>query len=548
MNFFSAINRPELLKQLKATNFDLLVIGGGITGCGIALDAASRGLKVALIDMQDLAAGTSSRSTRLIHGGLRYLKQFELKLVSEVASEREIIYKNAPHLVRPEPILLPITKNGSFGKTLTRVAMWIYEFLAGVKKEERHRYLNADQTWKLEPTLKREDLLGGILYYEYHTNDARLTLAVLKEAVNRGALAVTYLKAVSFNYEKGKISGVKAEDQINKGSYDIKANFVINAAGPWVDDLDSLDNKTHGNKLQPTKGIHIVIPHSKLPLKQSVYFDTSDNRMVFAIPHRDKTYIGTTDTFYNDNKVDPPVMDADKNYLLKCVNDYFSTASLSLSDIESCWAGIRPLIRKPGKNPSEISRKDEIFEWESGLISIAGGKLSGYRKMAERVVDLVAKKIIETDKKVISACSTRHIVLSGGPTSPDKFAEFSKNKLSAGSALGLNTEEIELLVHRYGSETDKLLEVVRTLKAKERTYKDFPILLHAELVYAINEEMCLTPADFFIRRTGMMYFEKKRVQKYKTVVIDIMQEILKWENPQRTSHEKDLDRLIELTS
>ena len=216
LNSFSAKNRAALLQHLNQTTFDVVVIGGGITGAGIALDAASRGLKVVLLEMQDFAGGTSSRSTKLIHGGLRYLKQLEFKLVSEVGKEREIIHRNAPHLSIPEPMLLPITKNGSFGKFTTRLAMRVYEFLAGVKSEERHHSLSAIETIKQEPLLKKENLIGGVLYYEYRTDDARLTLSVLKEAVSRGALALSYIKVNGFTYEHGKINGVDAEDQLAK--------------------------------------------------------------------------------------------------------------------------------------------------------------------------------------------------------------------------------------------------------------------------------------------------------------------------------------------
>lgn len=542
MNSFSAKNRAALLLQLNRTSFDVLVIGGGITGAGIALDAASRGLKVALVDMQDFAAGTSGRSTKLIHGGLRYLKQFEFKLVSQVGRERAIIHHNAPHLSLPEPILLPITKNGSLRKFTTRLGMWVYEFLARVKKEERHVFLSSEETANREPLLKREDLSGGLLYYEYRTDDARLTLSVLKEAAQHGALTLNYLKVTGFIYDKEKVSGVEAEDQLNKVLYKIHANHIINASGPWVDELDSLDNNAQGNKLQYTKGIHLVVDYQTLPVKQSLYFDTYDERMIFVIPREGKTYIGTTDTFYNGDKLNPSISDDDKMYLLKCVNDYFTGHSLKPADIESCWSGIRPLIRKPGKKPSEISRKDEIFVWRSGLISIAGGKLTAYRKMAQEIVDLLAKKISKTEKRKLPACSTSHILLSGGKTG--NFSEFVKIKIPALTALGLSVEEATSLVNRYGSEIDELYTIMENLKEKEDPAHNLTLVLRAELLYAIHQEMCFTPSDFFIRRTGMLYFDIDSVKKYKTALINYMREILGWDSTLKERYERELQEAI----
>src|SRR3989344_402894 len=245
---FSSKNRTAIIEKMSTDEFDVLIIGGGITGAGIALDATARGLKVALIDMQDFAAGTSGMSTKLIHGGLRYLKQLEFKLVAEVGKEREIIHRNAPHLTKPERMLLPIVKGGSLGKFSTRIAMWIYEWLAGVKKEEWHKVLSKEETIVTEPLLEQKNLLGAVLFYEYRTDDARLTIEVIKEAVDRGAIALNYMKAVSFNYDNEKVSGALVQDQFTKKEYNIKAKYIVNAGGPWVDELDDLERKKEPHK------------------------------------------------------------------------------------------------------------------------------------------------------------------------------------------------------------------------------------------------------------------------------------------------------------
>ena len=258
--------RADTINNLIEKEFDLIVIGGGITGAGIALDAASRGLSVALVEMQDYAGGTSSRSTKLIHGGLRYLKQFEFGLVMQTGRERNIALKNAPHLVIPEKLILPLIKGGSFGKISTSFGLWLYDLLAGVKKEERRKMLSKEQVIDMEPLINQKELLGGGIYTEYRTDDARLTIEVIKTAVSYGAKALNYLKVENFLYENHKICGVICIDLISKKEVKIKSKAVINSCGPWVDTIREKDNSLKGKKLHLTKGVHIVVPHKKLPI------------------------------------------------------------------------------------------------------------------------------------------------------------------------------------------------------------------------------------------------------------------------------------------
>ncbi len=527
---------------MSSSSFDLIVIGGGITGAGIALDASARGMKVVLIEMQDFAAGTSSRSTKLIHGGLRYLKQLEFKLVAEVGKERAIVHHNAPHLTKPEHLLLPIVEDGSLTKFTARLGMTIYEFLAGVKKEEKHIVLNREETIAAEPLLRRDNLLGGVLFYEYRTDDARLTIEVIKEAVSKGTTAVNYMKAVSFIYTDGKIAGVKACDQFDGKTIELRSKYIVNAAGPWVDDIDTLDKPENQKKLHITKGIHIVVNGMKLPLKQSSYFDTFDKRMIFIIPREGKTYIGTTDTFYSGDIANPQITSEDVTYLLKCVNDVFPTVHLSSSDVESSWAGLRPLIQKPGKGPSEISRKDEIFESASGLITIAGGKLTGYRKMAQRIVDLIGKKIKLIEGKNIPACTTENMELSGGKVGgPIKFTDFFKNKTIQAKNLGLTAAEADMLVNRYGSNIDDLFNIIEKLKKQEHI--PIPLVLCAQLHYCIEHEMCSTPSDFFIRRTGALYFDIETVKMWETPLLLYMKNIMGWDDILTAKFDAELQNL-----
>jgi len=396
------LNRALRNQNLSNTFFDLLIIGGGITGAGIALDASSRGLKVALIEKSDFASGTSSKSTKLIHGGLRYLKQGDFKLVREVGMERAILYKNAPHIVIPEKMLMPFTDKGTFGKTISSIGLWIYDWLAGVPKPERRKILNAKEALQFEPLLEEKGLIGAAMYYEYRTDDARLTLDVLKTAQNYGAIITNYSKITSFIYENNLIVGANVLDNITSEVFKIHATKVINATGPWVDTIIQTDFKNSETRLKLTKGVHLVVPHKKFPINQSIYFDVPDGRMLFAIPRGKTTYFGTTDTDFSDLLDNPLVTNNDVKYLIDSVNYTFPKLNLSKFDIISSWAGLRPLIQKEGKKSTELSRKDEIFIATSGLISIAGGKLTGYRKMAERVVNLISNKPCVTENIAIS--------------------------------------------------------------------------------------------------------------------------------------------------
>ncbi|MES9684368.1 glycerol-3-phosphate dehydrogenase/oxidase, partial [Gottfriedia acidiceleris] len=453
---FSSLNRKRIKKTLAEKEFDLLVIGGGITGCGIALDATTRGMSTALVEMQDFASGTSSRSTKLVHGGLRYLKQYEFKMVAEVGKERAIVYENGPHVTTPERMLLPIYKGGTFGKFTTSIGLRLYDYLAGVKKDERRKMLNRKETIEKEPLVKREGLKAGGYYVEYRTDDARLTIEVIKKAVEHGTQAINYVEVTDFIYENNRLVGAKAIDLITKVPFTIRAKRIVNATGPWVDQLREMERLESDKNLRLTKGVHLVIDHKKFPLNQSVYFDTVDGRMVFAIPRDGKTYVGTTDTFFDRDTANPKVSNEDREYILNCVQYMFPTIKLEDTDVESSWAGIRPLIFEEGKDPSEISRKDEIWESSSGLISIAGGKLTGYRKMAETIVDLISKD----NENRFKVCQTKTLPISGGDVGGSKgFNYFKKRFSSAGIAIGLSESEYKRLSKIYGSNIEHLMNI-----------------------------------------------------------------------------------------
>ena len=536
---FSFEHRPKIMHFLEQYSFDVLIIGGGITGAGIALDAASRGLSVALIEMQDFSAGTSSRSTKLIHGGLRYLKQFDVSVVAEVGREREIVYDNAVHVTTPEKMLLPLYKKGSLGPLTTSLALKVYDRLAGVKKNERRTMLSAQETAALEPLLNQDELVGGGYYVEYRTDDARLTIEVLKKAVEYGALCMNYAEMTEFLYHKKKLVGVQVKDHITGKTIEVHAAQIVNATGPWVDAVRQKDKVADKKQLRLTKGVHIVLDQKDFPLKQAVYFDIMDGRMAFAIPRDGKTYVGTTDTEYEGDIAHPFATQEDVDYLIAAAKTVFPTAEISRETIESSWAGIRPLIFEKGKNPSEISRKDEIWTAPSGLMTIAGGKLTGYRQMAETIVD----KIVKTHKyKHASPCITRELSLSGAKgINAINFPDYTAYKAREGVQYGLNYDEAKMLVQKYGTNVDALFDQVKYLHEHGST---MPLALHAMLLYGIEAEMVYTPCDFFIRRTGLLYFDIDAVKRYKQQVIQVMQQRLHYTEPQKNMYIAHLEQAI----
>jgi glycerol-3-phosphate dehydrogenase len=528
---------------MSSEQLDLLVVGGGITGAGIALDATERGISTGLIEMQDFGAGTSSRSTKLVHGGLRYLKQFEIKLVAEVGKERAIVYENAPHVTTPEWMLLPIIQGGTFGKAATSLGLVVYDFLAGVNKKERRFMLGKVETLKREPLLREDNLKGSGVYVEYKTDDARLTLEIVKKAVEKGATALNYTKAIDLIKKGGKAVGIRVKDLLTHKTHEIYAKKIVNATGPWVDELREIDGSKRGKYLYLTKGVHLVIDGSRFQLKQAVYFDTkTDGRMMFAIPRENKTYVGTTDTNYKGDIANPRMTKADRDYIIENVNYMFPSVKLTEADVESSWAGLRPLIHEEGKSASEISRKDEIFFSDSGLISIAGGKLTGYRKMAERIVDVVGKDLGNT-----KSCQTKTTVLSGGDVGGSKnLQKFIQEQTKKGVTIGLSENEAKKLTNLYGSNIEKVYNYIES--SQENNKYHLPPELLAPLKYGIEWEMVSSPVDFLNRRTAALMFNINWVKKWKDAVMQYMNEQFNWTEEQHNYHRSLLETEIKYAS
>lgn len=540
---FSKQTRQDNIEKMQKAPLDLLVIGGGITGAGITLDAQDRGLQVGVLEMRDFASGTSSRSTKLVHGGLRYLKQFEIKVVQEVGQERAIVYENAPHVTTPLWMVLPFYKGGTFGSFTTAIGLEMYDHLAKVKKNERRYMLKPERAVEKEPYLKKNGLKGAGVYVEYRTDDARLTIEVLKKAAEKGAYIANYVKVERFIYDvDGRVKGVYFHDELTGETGQIYAKKIINASGPWVDDLRELDDSKKGKTMHLTKGVHLVIDESKFPISNAIYFDTpfDDKRMMFAIPREGKTYIGTTDTNYKGDPKEPGVTLADVEYILAAANQMFDITPIQVADVESSWSGVRPLIHEEGKDPSEISRKDEIFHSESGLFTIAGGKLTGYRKMSEKVVDQVMLELSIEEGRDYRKSATKNLILSGGDVGGgDLFDQFVAEEVEVGTHLGLDSLTAEALVHRYGSNVDEVYSYLKASQGSALEPVDY-LMLH----YGLEHEMVIKPIDYLLRRSSQLLFDSEHAKAVKELIVDEMAEYYDWDEAVRAEYLDEVEQQL----
>jgi len=534
---FSNRDRSDRVAKATSMHYDLIVIGGGITGAGIALDAALRGINTLLVEKRDYASGTSSKSTKLIHGGLRYLKQLDFGLVRESGLERAVAHKNAPHLVHPENMLLPIVDSGTFNKFSASIAISVYDLLAKVEKQDRKKTLNKEQTLEYEQLLNQDILKSGITYSEYRTDDARLTIEVIKSAIRAGAQAFNYMKVDDFIYKGNSIEGVKCRDRVADKEVIFRARNIVSAAGPWADKLRLKDGALNNKSLHLTKGVHIVVPREKLNVKSAVYFDAFDGRMLFAVPRGNVTYIGTSDTTYRKDLDRVLCTTEDVEYILEKTNHMFEVAHLVNDDVISSWAGLRPLIHEDGKSPSELSRKDEIFISDRGLVSIAGGKLTGYRQMAKRIVNLVQKR---DDKLLKSRCKTkRHKVHVDPFASYQEYKKYFPALTKEINHFGISEYDCWYLTSTYGKNAKVILRNAVT----DKTLPIAQAIVRAEIEFTIDHESTIYPDDYFNRRSGKIYFDVESVENNFDFIIDEFARLFSWSD---TIKKKEWNKCREL--
>jgi glycerol-3-phosphate dehydrogenase len=471
-------NRDAVFAALDGAAVDVAIIGGGITGAGVARDAAMRGLSVALIEAEDFASGTSSRSSKMIHGGLRYLPMGDIALVREAASERKSVQAIAPHLARETPFVMPARSTGAVAKL--RAGLWTFEKLGGVPKSRKHEVWSVAELKAKEPAIAETGLVGAVVYPEYLTDDARLTLANVRSAAAHGAFCLNHARVAAIVVEGERATGLDVTDSEGR-HVRLSAKVIVNAAGPWVDAVRALEQPGAPPKLKLSKGIHLVVDRERLPVSRTVIMQAADRRSVFAVPKGRATYLGTTDAFYEHADLWPRIERADADYLLAAAARAFATPPLTLADITSAWSGVRPLVAEEGKSASEVSRRDELWTGPAGVLSIGGGKLTAYRRMAERVVDR-----IEADLgRKPTPCRTAEALLPGGDV----------NMAAARAALergGMEALAADRLVGLYGAEAAAVAADGGDVAAEAR--------------HAVLTEGALTLEDYWVRRSARAWF------------------------------------------
>ncbi len=525
-------DRADSIRRLADETFDLLVVGGGITGTGVALDAASRGLRTALVDKGDFASGTSSKSSKLVHGGIRYLQQKEVGLVYEALAERQILRRTAPHLVRVLPFLLPVfTKDGLLPRRLARLlgtTMWAYDLTGGLRIGKLHKRVSKEEALRYMPTLPADNIAASYIYYDAQADDARLTLTVAKTAAAHGAAVVNYATLVGLSKDSaGKVSGARV--RVDGEEIDVRARAVVNATGVWSDEIRALDDVAHTTSIRPAKGIHITVPWSLVRNEIAVVIPVpKDRRSVFVVPwggdggpHR-FTYIGTTDTDYDGPIDDPQITADDVAYLLRAINGA-STTKITEADILGTWAGLRPLVAAAkSERTADLSRRHTVHTSPGGVVTVTGGKLTTYRRMAADTVDEVVKVLGRPGR---NRSRTKRIRLQG--------------------ADGWDAPDIpKILAERYGADGRAVAALERSDPELARPLIDDLPYSRAEVVYAARAEMARSVDDVLSRRTRARLLARDASAAAAADVATLLAAELGWSDDERRRQVTEYQALV----
>jgi glycerol-3-phosphate dehydrogenase len=540
---------------LGAESFDVLVVGGGATGCGVALDAAARGLRTALVEAQDFAFGTSSKSSKLIHGGLRYLQQHDYLLVYEALHERQRLISNAPHLVRPLPFLVPLFgRNGTVAKGVAKaysVALWTYDVTGGLRIGHRHRRIDAAEALSHFPVLRTDRLVASFLYWDAQADDARLTMALARTAAREGAVVANHSPMSALLEENGRVSGIRLAD-----GGTIRARVVVNAGGVWSDHIASLtDGDAEAMKiappvsLRPAKGIHLAVPAEKLPCDYATVLTVpGDKRSIFVVPWAAEgatlptgpgryTYVGTTDTDYTGPLDDPRCTAEDVAYLLAAVNAW-TTANLTPSDVTGTWAGLRPLISDArSARTADLSRRHRVITSPNGLVTVTGGKLTTYRLMAADTVDAVKRQLSGSsrhrsgrdDGLRIPGSPTRRLTLIGGADG----GRIGVATAGQAARMGLPESVMAHLAGRYGSETGEILAICEADPALVQPLVAGLPYIKAEAIHSVRHEMAVTLSDVLARRTRALILDRAATARAAPDVAALIGAELGWDTDER---------------
>ncbi len=534
---FSAKTQLENLHQFKQDVYDILIVGGGITGAGIARDAAMRGYSVALIDKGDFASGTSSKSSKLVHGGVRYLELFEFGLVFEASRERRTLWQIAPHLAQPLPFLFPVYRDARWPAWMVNTGLWMYDALSLFRNFKRHEMFSNQEIARRMQGIDVSNINGGAYYYDGQVDDARLTLETIRTAHRHGAVIASYVQVDELMKQGSKIVGVKAHDTLRGEQVEIHARVVVNATGPWTDSLLQLDDPRSPARMRPTKGVHLFVPREKIGGDSAVAFPAhSDGRLMFVIPWGKFSIIGTTDTDYNGDYDRVSADAADVNYVIAAAQHAFPGAPLQKSDVISTYAGLRPLVMQQGKSATKTSREHEIWTTPSGLVTIAGGKLTTYRSMAEELVNVVARQLrAEFNIVPKQPCTTARVPLvdvDARTVSPD----------------GLPPEVIEHLNHAHGPEMRRVVEIAKREARLAHSIVDGLPYIWAEVQYAMEQEMALTVTDILERRMHILNETRDMGMKVASEVAVRLGDFLDWDKVEIDRALQGYQEQVELAS
>ena len=516
------LHRDQTWQLLSSETFDVCIVGGGINGAAVARDAVLRGMTVALLERNDFACGTSSRSTKLVHGGVRYLQQGDVSLVLESCRERDLLRTRiAPHLVRAQRFVFPIYDDDSVPVWQLRIGLTLYDLLAGFQNVARHKHLSVAALREHEPALASEGLRGGALYYDCWTDDARLTIETALAARAGGAAALNHAEITGFEKDStGRLSAARVRDVFGGRETTVRARSFVNVAGPWLDHVRRLDDAGAPPRLRLTKGVHAVFDRSRIGNRDAIVIRGIDGRVMFAIPWQSQTVVGTTDTFYSGDPGEVRADSDDVDYILAAVARAFPNANVTAKDIVATWAGLRPLVApEDDRSASEVSRDDQVFESPSGLLSLGGGKLTTHRKVAEVLVDRAAEKV----GRRVGPCRTAEVPLPGGVgIAPGDAAEEEP---------GSSEEHI---LQRYGATAGEVGELARSgdclgAHLGDRAVADRPDLV-AEFVHAVDKEMACSLDDILSRRVPLALRSRERAGEVLEVAARILASRLAWDD------------------
>ncbi len=518
------LDRARSFRRFETEEFDVAIVGGGINGAAIARDAAMRGLKVALVDRGDFAGATSSRSSKLIHGGFRYLPQGQLKLVYEALRERERLRRRtAPHLVKPIRFLFPLYRGRGYGRFTMSMGLWFYDLFARMPLAEWHQNLGPAKVREMEPALCREGLTGGAIYYDAWADDARVTFENILDAALHDAAVANYACADAFIRDSsGKISAIAVRDGNSGASVELRARRVVNAAGPWVDHVRTIDDSGARPCVRLTKGVHLVFARTTLPVRGSLVLGDGDGRILFVMPHDRYVLVGTTDTDYNGNPAAVTTDPGDAQYLIDVLAQSLPGIKLAFEDVASSFAGLRALIENGAGSvaPSAVGREEVILESASGMLTVAGGKLTTHREIAEKLVDRLMRELGRRGR-----CMTRDTPLPGAR----KFG--TRDEAEALASLPRSAREI--LVARYGTRAGIPAAIAAEKPELAATLCERCPAIGAEVIHSVHSEMTTHLADFLVRRTAMAWRSPGEAESAASRAAALMAAELGWDSARR---------------